>query len=110
MIVIIIILIVIVVMWMSRVEHYYNITPYKLHWDMYKCLSYDCITKRSHKCYEYCQNLKERERKLCEIECLNEGDRLFDSIKWQDYTWGKRLNLAQLSREFNQNDYVLEKA
>ena len=69
-------------------ETFYNITPYNLHWDIYKCLEGDCVVKESYKCYEYCRNIAEDgARQQCEIECLDIGDEVYDFLKYQNYNW-----------------------
>jgi hypothetical protein len=72
----------------NKIEPYYNITPYNLHWNVYKCLTDTCVRDKSYKCYEYCKYIKESgAHQQCEVECLDIGDEVMDFLKYQNYNW-----------------------
>jgi hypothetical protein len=69
-------------------ENFYDIVPYNINWDIYKCLKGDCVIKKSYDCYKYCANIADSIAKQhCEMECLNIGDEMFDFLKYQNYNW-----------------------
>lgn len=69
-------------------EHYYDITPYNLHWNVFKCLNGTCAIKKSYDCFKYCDYIKESgAMQQCKVSCLNVGDEMFDYLKYQNYNW-----------------------
>ena len=69
-------------------EHYWNIAPYELYWNIFKCYSSDCVKDKSYKCYEWCNDLEEESAaEACRINCENYGDEQFHHLKVQNYLW-----------------------
>lgn len=76
----------------SQKEHYYDLTPYNLHWDIFKCLDADCVIKKSYICYKWCDNWDEPGgSENCRTRCADYADEMFDSLKFQDYTFSYLL-------------------
>ena len=82
------ILIIYIIFFNKSYEHFYDIVPYNIIWDINKCLVGDCVINKSYKCYKYCANIQDSAAKQhCDIECLNIGDEMFDYLKYQNYNW-----------------------
>jgi len=76
----------------DKVEHYYDITPYEAHWNIFKCLDQECIRKKGYECYEWCKNWEESGgSENCKMRCADYADEMFDSLKYQNYTWNYLL-------------------
>ncbi len=90
-----VLLIVLGIMWavmVSRsgtgtIEHFYDNIPYKYQWNVSKCLSAGCVKRTSYNCYRGCNALGMDTEEGCQAKCLDIGDMVFDSIKYQNYTW-----------------------
>ncbi len=73
-------------------EGFYDLVPYDLNWDMFKCLDPWCIKNKSYTCYNYCDNIKELgAQENCRMRCLDYADQTFDSLKFQNYTFNSAL-------------------
>ena len=71
-----------------KYENYYDITPYNVHWAIFKCLDGDCVKKKSYECYNWCNNWPEAgASENCKMRCMDYADQMFDSLKTQNYTW-----------------------
>lgn len=91
----------------NQVEPYYNITPYNLHWDIYKCLDGGCVIKKSYDCYEYCKYIVESgARQQCEVGCLDVGDEMFDFLKYQNYNWPLDNSNRYMGNYRNDKNYI----
>ncbi len=76
----------------NKIEPYYDITPYNMHWDIFKCLDANCIKDASYKCYRWCDMVREEGAATnCKTRCLDYADEMFDSLKLQNYTWSYLL-------------------
>ena len=72
----------------TTIEGYYGLTPYKYHWNIFKCLTSDCLIKESYKCNRWCDKWAEPGgRANCRVRCLDYADQQADSIKHNNYTW-----------------------
>lgn len=108
--ILLIIIIIVIYYFNNNYEHFYDLTPYQINWDINKCLTGDCVIKKSYGCYKYCGFIdNDRDRHMCEIDCLDTGDEMMDNLKWQNYNWPlddsnkyfKRYTILN-----NTNDYV----
>jgi len=64
------------------VEHYWDIAPYDLYWDIYKCFDEKCIRQKSYDCYLWCNNIREAGAKgQCQINCADAGDIQYQNLK-----------------------------
>lgn len=69
-------------------EHFWDITPYNKHWEIFKCLDPQCIKDTSYQCYKFCDHISEEgASRNCRMRCLDYADQQFDYLKFQDYTW-----------------------
>ena len=76
----------------KKIEPYWDITPYKYHWNIFKCLDMDCIKKRSYICNRWCDSWAELGgSENCRLRCTDYADQQADYIKFNNYTWGKTL-------------------
>ena len=76
----------------KQTEPFYDITPYELHWDTFKCLDSECVKKNSYECYKWCDHWPEfGGAENCRLRCSDYADEMMDSIKFQNYTWGRML-------------------
>jgi hypothetical protein len=90
MLIILLILIAVILLYKDNVtiEGYYDITPYEAHWNIFKCLDPKCIKDRSYKCYKWCNNWSEPGgQENCRLRCADYADEMFNSLKFQNYTW-----------------------
>jgi len=72
----------------SKLEHYWDITPYEKHWEIFKCFDPECVKDKSYQCYKFCDHISEDgARENCRMRCLDYADQQFDYLKFQDYTW-----------------------
>lgn len=111
MLIIIILLIVICLLNNNKInkkEHYYNITPYKLHYDMFKCLDTRCLKKEVAKCYNWCDNIAEPgASENCRLDCMDDSDQQADVLKFNDYTWNRILpKFKPIALYRKKKDYV----
>lgn len=61
-------------------EDYYDIQPYKNHWDIFSCYDGDCIIETSHKCYKNCDKIGEQgASENCRMRCLDYSDMLLEN-------------------------------
>lgn len=106
MIYILLLVLIIMLMFVDNVEHYQNIVPYSYNWNIFKCLDRYCVIKKSYDCYKYCQTLDDviGGDQQCQLQCLDLGDEMFDYIKYQNYTWGNELKVANDIRLFKHYD------
>jgi len=76
----------------KNTEHYYDITPYSYHWNLFKCYDMDCVNKKGLACYKWCNKWAESGGKHnCRIKCLDFGDIQSDNLKYNNYTWNSLL-------------------
>lgn len=74
----------------NKYEHFYEFIPYNITWSLDKCLTGDCVIKKSYDCYKYCKNINPNlkgAQQQCEMDCLDNGDEMFDYLKYQNYNW-----------------------
>jgi hypothetical protein len=72
----------------ESIEHFYDITPYQFHWDIFKCLDAECIRNKSYECYNWCYNIEEPGAKEnCKMRCSDYADEQTDNLKLQHYQW-----------------------
>jgi hypothetical protein len=89
---IIIIIIIIYFLSKDKTEGYWDLTPYKYHWNIYKCYDSDCIKKKGYECYQYCDKItNEGARRNCRMRCLDESDIEFVNLRFNNYTFGSIL-------------------
>src|SRR5271156_6180909 len=102
-ILIIFLLIIIVVYFICSddlVEHYNDVIPDKLRWNIFKCYTPECIKNESHKCFSWCQNITSLNKNLelrsdvssedgenCRTTCLDYADEQFAELNVQGYIW-----------------------
>jgi len=56
-------------------EGYADLTPYRYHWDIFKCYDRECVNDKVRKCREWCNTWKEEGgAENCRIGCLDYGD------------------------------------
>lgn len=105
---IIISLILTVIFWPERREHFWDLAPYNLHWDIFKCLDGDCVRKKSYECNQWCDNWDEPGGSTnCKMRCLDYADQMYDSLKFQDHTWNYLLpRFDKVSILEDRGDYV----
>ena len=96
-------------LYLPQREHFYDMAPYELHWDTFKCLDGDCVKKASYECYKWCDNWDEPGgSENCKMRCADYGDEMFDSLKFQNYTFGGILpKFDKVTLLKDRNDYVL---
>ena len=104
----------------NNMEHFYDILPYKYHWNIFECLTMDCIRKESYLCYKACDDIpvlhydsyekngtspklkKDSEpsidisgtigeKERCRKRCMDYADMQADNIKYNDYQWSISL-------------------
>ena len=81
-IIIIIIIIFFVYKQNNQVEHYWDLAPYELSWDTFKCLDSNCARKVSYDCYNWCNNIGEPGAQAnCQMRCSDYADQQFTSLK-----------------------------
>ncbi len=80
------------------IEPYYDIAPYSLHWNMFKCAKPECVVRESYDCYKWCNDWETSKSRTgeeagtfgaaenCRMRCLDYADEMFDSLKYQKYT------------------------
>lgn len=109
MIIIILLLVIIFLYYYEKthIEGYYDITPYEKHWDIFKCLDGPCVRKTGYECYKWCNNWDESGgSENCKMRCADYADEMFDSIKFQDYTWSyllPKFSQYTLLKDINNN-------
>ena len=96
MIIIYIILIIIILFIYNQsqqnLEHYWDVAPYDLHWDIFKCNDSNCARKTSYDCYKWCENIGEyAARANCQQRCSDYADQQFTSLKLNNYTFNSLL-------------------
>jgi hypothetical protein len=75
-------------------EHYYDITPYEYHWNIFKCYDSDCARKRNYECYKYCDNIINNRggaADYCRLMCGDYTDLQYDHLKFNNYNWNSLL-------------------
>lgn len=107
---IVIIIISIVLMYMllkkDEIEPYYDVLPYKYHWNIFKCLTPECIKKEGYKCYKECDTIPELGAgENCRMRCMDYSDQQFDQIKFQDYRFHGLLPSFYNYTLLNGSDY-----
>lgn len=69
-------------------EPFYDITPYEAHWDIFKCLTPQCVRSKGYECYKWCDKIDEPgARENCRMRCADYSDEQFDYWKFQKYNW-----------------------
>lgn len=83
------ILILILVLNKNKVEHFWDIIPYDLVSNVYKCNSLECIKDESYKCYRWCDRWKEPGgQNNCRKSCLDFADIMTLNDRYNNYTFG----------------------
>ena len=95
----------------KHTETFYDIAPYKQHWDIFECDTPDCIRNKGYDCYKWCDNIDEgAAAENCRMRCEDYSDQTYDYLKYQNYTWrninGQFLGYSILN---DTNDYVMSK-
>ena len=91
-IIIIIIIIFFVYKQNNQVEHYWDLAPYELSWDTFKCLDSNCARKVSYDCYNWCNNIGEPGAQAnCQMRCSDYADQQFTSLKLNNRTFNSLL-------------------
>ncbi len=76
----------------NNIEHYADIAPYQLHWDIFKCLTMDCVKKKGLACYKWCSQWGEPgAAQNCRMSCFDNSDIQSDNLKWNTYFWNRNL-------------------
>ena len=76
----------------QQTEGFYDIAPAELHWNIFKCLDPKCIKEKSYECYKWCDNWEEPGgAENCRLRCGDYADEMFDSLKFQNYTFNYLL-------------------
>lgn len=76
----------------NQVEHYWDIAPYDLHWDIFKCTDSNCARKKSYDCYEWCNNIADEKAKdNCQMRCSDYADQQYTSLKLNNYLFNSLL-------------------
>ena len=97
---------------------YYDITPYEAHWDIFKCLDPQCVKDKSYKCYKWCDNINgsgisstsgtDGAAENCRLRCADYADEMFDSLKFQNYTWNYLLSRFDKVTLLKDRDDIVE--
>ena len=91
----------------QTIEHYWDITPYKYHWNIFKCLDGDCIRDESKKCYRWCDKWAEPgAQENCRYRCLDYADLMYDQYKFNNYTFDRVLPKFEEWSILRNTDYV----
>ena len=99
-------------------ESFYDIAPYDLHWNIFKCLDPECVKKTSYECYKWCDNWEENAAaENCRVKCSDYADEQFDSLKFNDYTFNyllPKFNKVTILKDDNEvpklkNYFILDK-
>ena len=73
-------------------ESFYDLTPYKYHWDIFKCLDGKCIRQKGKDCYDWCNKWPEDGgRHNCRLVCLDNSDLMYQELKLDNYIFGRLL-------------------
>ena len=87
-----ILLLLILLFWYNSVEHYWDIGPYKLYNNIYRCHSMDCVKDEGVKCYDWCDRWAELGgSEKCKLNCLDAGDKMSDNLKYNYAIWNRLL-------------------
>lgn len=90
--IIISIIIIFILLNLPKQEHFWDMAPYKLHWDTFKCLDSNCARKKSYDCYKWCLNIPEGAAKdNCQMRCSDYADQQYTSLKFNNYTFNALL-------------------
>ena len=93
----------------QQIEHYWDITPYPLHYDIFKCLDMRCVRATSYKCNRWCDKWPESGgRENCRLRCMDYADQQADYIKFNTYNFYKILPKFKKHALYNYTDIVLE--
>jgi len=80
------------IIWMSKVEYYYDLTPYKKHWDIFSCYDDKCARKTSYDCYKSCDAIGELgAHENCRLWCGDYADLQYGSLKLDNYVFNSAL-------------------
>ena len=91
----------------DEIEHYWGITPYNYHWNIFKCLDGDCIRDESRKCYRWCDNWEEEGGSdNCRYKCMDYADIMYDQLKFNNYTFNRVLPRFEEWSLLRNTDYV----
>nr|QBK89399.1 MAG: hypothetical protein LCMiAC02_04940 [Mimivirus LCMiAC02] len=93
LIVIIIILILILFsVFNKKIEPFWDITPHKYRWNIFKCLTSECVMDKSYECYKWCDNWPEPGgSNKCRRKCFDYADLQSDNLKYNNYFWNRLL-------------------
>lgn len=59
----------------KSIEGYSDLTPYRYHWDIFKCYDKYCVEDKTNKCQEWCENWPQLGGyEKCKVNCLNFAD------------------------------------
>lgn len=72
-----------------KVEKYWNVTPYKYHWDIFNCKTMKCSLDKSYNCYKYCDKINHcPSQGRCRSLCLDYGDIQNENIRYSKSIFG----------------------
>lgn len=73
-------------------EHYWDLGPYQLYYNIYRCHNTDCVIDEGVKCYDWCDKWIELGgSEKCKMNCLNASDYMMDNIKYNYAIWNRLL-------------------
>lgn len=74
------------------IEHYWDLAPYDLHWDIFKCNDSNCARKVSYDCYKWCENIGEPGAMInCQQRCSDYADQQYTSLKLNNRNFNSLL-------------------
>lgn len=74
----------------DQIENYYDMTPYDLHWNIFKCYTPQCVKDEARKCYNWCDG-RTYSKQHCRIRCLDYADQYIEQLKFNNYTFNRIL-------------------
>ncbi len=76
----------------KNIEGYYDMIPYKYHWDMFKCLDMECLKEKTKICHDWCNNWGETGgRENCRMRCMDFADQYAEQLKLNNVIWNRIL-------------------
>lgn len=79
-------------------EGYWNLIPYKYHYNIFKCFDLECLKKEEKKCCEACYNISSMSNVglmagvgKCKVGCKRATRQQSLQLGFNDYTWGNAL-------------------
>ncbi len=85
------ILILIFVLYDKKVEHYYDIIPYKYRWNIGKCWDNMCLTDKYNACTKWCDYLHDLNRHVCKYRCGRYAANQVIYNRWGYRNWMKNM-------------------